>query len=70
MHANARNGGLGLSYMIDEYAAFKVQTIANLISTEEGKRILMSYICFNKKLARNQDMIGNLDRALNHIKIE
>jgi hypothetical protein len=53
----------------DEYVTYKVYHIANLISTEEGKRILMDYLCFKKKLARNHDLIGTLEKVLEHLKI-
>jgi hypothetical protein len=44
IYANVRNGGLEIPCMKDEYAAYKVNHIANLISTEKGKRILKGYI--------------------------
>jgi hypothetical protein len=55
--------------MDDKYTAYKVHHIANLISTEEGKRIVMDYLSFKKKLARNQDLIEILEKALEHLKI-
>jgi hypothetical protein len=39
--------------MIDEYAAYRVHHIVNLLSTEEEKMILNGYLNFDKKLATN-----------------
>jgi hypothetical protein len=36
--------------MMEEYAEYKVNHIANLISTEEGKKILKGHINFKKKI--------------------
>jgi hypothetical protein len=69
IYANVKNGGLRIPCMIDEYAVYKVHHIANLMSTEERKMILNGYLNFDKKLAANQDLIGALDKALNHLKI-
>jgi hypothetical protein len=55
--------------MNDEYAAYKVNHINNLMLTEEEKRILIGYLCFNKKLAHNQNLIEILEKALNHLNI-
>jgi hypothetical protein len=55
--------------MEDEYATYKVHRISNLISTKEGKRILMGYLSFKKKLVCNRDLIGTLKKALEHLKI-
>jgi hypothetical protein len=41
LYASAKFGGLGLPCMRDEYAAYKVSHVANLLSTKEGKKILM-----------------------------
>jgi hypothetical protein len=47
--------------MMDEYAAYKINHIANLMSTEEGKKTLHGYINFKKKIAANQDLIRSFD---------
>jgi hypothetical protein len=44
IYGNARNGGLGVPNMEDEYAAIKINHVANLLSTDEGKNILLGYI--------------------------
>jgi hypothetical protein len=41
IYGNARNGGLGVPNMHDEYAAYKINHVANLLSTEENKSILL-----------------------------
>jgi hypothetical protein len=56
--------------MIEEYAAYKVHHITNLISIEEGKIILNGYLNFNKKFPLNQDLIGALAKVLNHLRID
>jgi hypothetical protein len=55
--------------MKDEYAAYKVHQITNLILAKEGKRFLMVYLSFKKKLADNQDLIGTLEKAIEDLKI-
>jgi hypothetical protein len=41
IYANVRHGGLGIPCMVDEY---KVNHIANLLSSEEGKKVLNGYL--------------------------
>jgi hypothetical protein len=69
LYANFKNGGLGLPSMLDEYAAYKIHHVASLMSTGERKMILSGSLNFNKKLVVNQDLIGNVEKALDQLKI-
>jgi hypothetical protein len=69
IYDNSRNVGQKLPCIEDEYTHYKVHNIANLISTEEGKRILIGYFSFTKKRVSNHDFIGTLEKALEHLKI-
>jgi hypothetical protein len=55
--------------MEDEYAAYKVHYIANLMSTTDGRGILDGYLNMNKKVARHLDLIISLEKALDYRKI-
>jgi hypothetical protein len=70
IYGNARNGGLGVSNMEDKYAAYKINHVSNLLSTDEGKRILLGHININKKIAKNQDVIESFEEALETLKVE
>jgi hypothetical protein len=70
IYGNARNGGLGVPNMEDKYAAYKINHVSNLLSTDEGKRILLGYININKKIAKNQDVIWSFEEALKTLKVE
>jgi hypothetical protein len=69
IYANVRNGGLGIPCIIDEYDTYKVNHVANLMSSEEGKRILVGYIEMKDKITKNQDLIVSLERALGRLNI-
>jgi hypothetical protein len=70
LYASAKFGGLGLPCMRDEYAAYKVSHIANMLSSGEGKRILKGSINLQNKIPENQDLIKSLDKALDHLQLE
>jgi hypothetical protein len=70
IYRNARNGGFGVPNMEDEYAAYKINHMANLLSTKEGKNILIGYLNINKKIAKNQDVIKSFEKALKFLKVE
>jgi spore maturation protein CgeB len=53
IYANVRNGGLGVPNMVNEYAACKINHMANLIWIEEGKKILMGYFDLNRIIVVN-----------------
>jgi hypothetical protein len=58
IYANVRNGGVGIPCLVDEYNAYKVNHIANLLSSEEGKKILNGYCNLKGKIAKNQDLMN------------
>jgi hypothetical protein len=47
-----------------------VNHVANLLSSEDGKKMLNGYIDLKGKLARNQDLVEDLKEALDKIRIE
>jgi hypothetical protein len=69
IYANVRNGDLGIPCMRDEYDAYKVNHIANLMSSEEGKKNLVGYIEMKNKVTKNQDLIVFLEKALSRLNI-
>jgi hypothetical protein len=69
IYCNVRNGGLGIPCLFNEYYGYKVNHVANLLSSEDGKKILKGYIYLNKKIARNQDLVEDLKEALNELNI-
>jgi hypothetical protein len=42
-------GDLGVPNMMNEYAAYKINNVANLMLTEAGKKIWRGYLEFNDK---------------------
>jgi hypothetical protein len=56
--------------MEDEYAAYKINHVANLLSTEEGRNILIGYVNFNKRIAKNQDVIASFEEALKTLNVD
>jgi hypothetical protein len=52
IYANVRNGGLGALNMLNEYHAYKVNHIANMLSSEDGKKMLNGYISLKGKIIR------------------
>jgi hypothetical protein len=70
IYANIKNGGLGFPNMEDQYAAYKVNHVAKLMSTEEGRRILVVCINLREKMAVNQNLIHSLEAACNQLGID
>jgi hypothetical protein len=70
IYGNVRNGGLGIPCLFNEYYAYKINQVANLLSSEDGKKILNGYISLNKKIARNQDLVEDLKEALKELNIK
>jgi hypothetical protein len=70
IYGNTPNGGLGVPNMEDEYAAYKINHLANLFSTEEGKSILLGHINIDKKIAKNQNVVKSFEEALETLKVE
>jgi hypothetical protein len=56
--------------MQDEYAAYKINHVANLLTNEEGKSILLGYTKISKKIAKNQDVIKSFEDAMESLKVE
>jgi hypothetical protein len=56
--------------MKDEYDAYKVNHIANLLSSEEGKKILIGYNELKDKITKNQDLIHSLEESLSRLNIK
>jgi hypothetical protein len=55
--------------MEDEYEAYKIHHIANLMATSDGRGILDGYFNLNKKMAKHLDLLESLDKALEHLII-
>jgi hypothetical protein len=70
VYASVRNGGLGVPCMKDEYTAYKVSHIANLMSTTDGRGILDGYLNTKRKVAQQLSVIDSLGKALNHLRIK
>jgi hypothetical protein len=70
IYANVMNGGLDVPNINDGYAAYRVNHVANLMSTEVGRQILLGCINLNKKIAVNQDLIRSLEKALDQFGID
>jgi TfoX/Sxy family transcriptional regulator of competence genes len=56
--------------MRDEYDAYKVNHVANLLSSEEGKMILIGYYEMKDRITRNQDLIKSLEDSLSRLNIK
>jgi hypothetical protein len=69
IYANVRNGGLGILCMVNEYNAYKVNHVANLLSSEDGKKILGGCLNMTGKIAKNQDLVKALEDALGKLNI-
>jgi hypothetical protein len=67
IYANVKNGGLGVPNMEYEYAAYKFNHIANLMSTTDGRGILDGYLIMMRKMAKHLSLIHSLEEALNHL---
>jgi hypothetical protein len=70
VYASVRNGGLGVPCKKDEYAAYKVHHIANLMSTTDGQGILDGYLNMKRKVAQHLSIIDSLGKALNYLRIK
>jgi hypothetical protein len=70
IYASAKYGGVGLPCMVDEYAAYKVSHVANMLSTSEGKNILKGYLSIHEDVPDNQDLIRSLETALKHLQLK
>jgi hypothetical protein len=69
IYTSVKNGGLGIPCMEDEYAAYKIHHVANLMATSDVREILNGYLNLNKKVAKHPDLLGSLDKALEHLNI-
>jgi hypothetical protein len=47
-----------------------VNHVANLLSSEDGKKILNGYLLLKGKVARNQDLVKDLKEALKWLNIK
>jgi hypothetical protein len=56
--------------MKDEYAAYKVHRIVNLLPTTDGRGILDGYLNMKKKVAKHLSLIDSLEEVLNHLRIK
>jgi hypothetical protein len=56
--------------MENEYYAYKVNHVANLLSSEDGKKILKGYCDLKGKITTNQDLVKGLEDALEILNIK
>jgi hypothetical protein len=70
IYASIRNGELGVPCMKDEYTAYKVHHLANLMSTTDGRGIMNGFLSMKKKVAKHLRLIDSLEEALNHLGIK
>jgi hypothetical protein len=67
IYDSGKNGSLGVPSMKDEYAAYKVNHITNLMSITDEPKILDGYLNMKRKVAKHQSLIDSLEEVLNHL---